>query len=92
MLSTDTYTRAQGQDEFYFGLPYDKMDIALWSHNHGVPVEQVAAQLSLSLEAASHVYKDIESKRQSTAYLHSTALMVEPVPQILRLDKLVHAP
>ena len=90
--TTDTYTLAQGQDEFYFGLPYDKMDIALWSHNHGVPVGQLALQLSLSPEAASRVYQDIESKRQSTAYLHSTALMLEPVPQILRLDKLIHAP
>jgi NAD+ synthase len=90
--TTDTYSLAQGQDEFYFGLPYDKMDIALWSHNHGVPVERVATQLSLSVEAASRVYKDIESKRQSTAYLHSTALMIEPVAQIVRLDHLVHAP
>ena len=68
------------------------MDIALWSHNHGVPVGQLAVQLSLSLEAASRVYKDIESKRQSTAYLHSTALMLEPVPQIVRLDNLIYAP
>ena len=27
--STDTYSLEQGQDEFYFALPYDKMDVAL---------------------------------------------------------------
>ncbi len=83
--TTDTYTLAQGQDEFYFGLPYDKMDLALWSHNHGVPVAELAAQLSLSAEAAARVYRDIESKRQSTAYLHSSALLLDPVTQILKL-------
>ena len=83
--TTDTYTLAQGQDEFYFGLPYDKMDLALWSHNHGVPVAELATQLSLSTEAAARVYRDIESKRQSTAYLHSSALLVDPVTQILKL-------
>ena len=35
--TTDTYTLAQGQDEFYFALPYPQMDLALWSLNHGVP-------------------------------------------------------
>ena len=33
--TTDTYTLAQGQDEFYFALPYPQMDLALWSINHG---------------------------------------------------------
>ena len=90
--TTDTYTLAQGQDEFYFGLAYDKMDLALWGHNHGVPVETLANQLSMSVEAASRVYRDIESKRQSTAYLHSTALTIEPIAQVQRLDGLAHAP
>ena len=31
----------QGQDEFYFSLPYDKMDLCLWAKNHDVPAEQV---------------------------------------------------
>ena len=83
--TTDTYTLAQGQDEFYFGLPYDKMDLALWSHNHAVPVTELAAQLSLSVEAATRVYRDIKSKRNSTAYLHSSALLIEPVPQVVKL-------
>lgn len=84
--TTDTYTLTQGQDEFYFGLPYDQMDLALWSHNHAVPVAELAAQLSLSVEAATRVYRDIESKRRGTAYLHSSALLVEPVPQVVKLE------
>ena len=33
--TTDTYSLPQGQDEFYFALPYEQMDLALWAHNHG---------------------------------------------------------
>src|SRR5262245_17131158 len=32
--TTDTYSLAQGQDEFYFSLPYLQMDLALWAKNH----------------------------------------------------------
>ena len=35
--TTDTYTLAQGQDEFYFALPHAQMDLALWAYNHGRP-------------------------------------------------------
>ncbi|MBM4221541.1 MAG: NAD(+) synthase, partial [Gammaproteobacteria bacterium] len=31
--TTDTYSLVQGQDEFYFALPYQQMDIALWAVN-----------------------------------------------------------
>lgn len=84
--TTDTYSLAQGQDEFYFGLPYEKMDVALWCHNQGVAVQEFAAAVGLDEDAARRVYRDIESKRLTTAYLHSAALLVEPVPQIVRLD------
>ena len=43
--TTDTYSLAQGQDEFYFALPYAQMDLALWAHNHGVPAAELAAAL-----------------------------------------------
>ncbi len=83
--TTDTYSLAQGQDEFYFGLPYDKMDIALWCHNHEVPVAEFAAAVSLNEQAATRVYQDIASKRATTAYLHSGALLVDPVSQLPKL-------
>jgi len=28
--TTDTYSLPQGQDEFFFALPYEQMDLALW--------------------------------------------------------------
>ena len=77
--TTDTYSLEQGQDEFYFALGYQDMDVALWCHNHGRPAEVLAQALGLSLERAQFVYRDIESKRSTTAMLHWPALTVEKV-------------
>ena len=77
--TTDTYSLAQGQDEFYFALPYQQMDIALWAHNHQLPADDLAAALGLSVEQARRVYADIESKRRSTRYLHASPVLVERV-------------
>ena len=39
--TTDTYSLAQGQDEFYFALPYKEMDVALWSLNNRIHPKEV---------------------------------------------------
>jgi len=80
--TTDTYTLPQGQDEFYFALAYEKMDLALWALNHDRPAEELAAAINLTTEQARHVYRDIQSKRTTTRALHSRPLLIEPVPQV----------
>jgi NAD+ synthase len=86
--TTDTYSLHQGQDEFYFGLPYAQMDVALWAHNNAVPVAELAAALHLRIEQADLIYADIEAKRNATQYLHARALMVEPVSELTELSDL----
>lgn len=80
--TTDTYSLPQGQDEFYFALPYDKMDLALWAHNHQVPAAALAAALGLSEKQAAWVYRDIETKRMTTRPLHARPILVGSVPEI----------
>jgi len=77
--STDTYSLSQGQDEFYYSLPYKEMDAALWYHNHGKSANELAQVLNLSSERAEFILKDIDSKRRTTAQLHWPALLIEPV-------------
>ena len=81
--TTDTYSLQQGQDEFYFALAYDKMDIALWSFNHGVPENELASFLRIPLSQAAFIYKDIVAKRYATRYLHANAVLVEPVNELV---------
>lgn len=80
--TTDTYSLQQGQDEFYFALDYAKMDVALWSLNHGVPPSELAAHLKIPLGQAEFIYSDIAAKRHATRYLHAGPVLIEPVTEI----------
>jgi NAD+ synthase len=80
--TTDTYSLQQGQDEFYFALAYDRMDVALWAYNHGVAPEDLAQYLGVTTAQAQFVYKDIVAKRSATRYLHARPALVEPVREI----------
>jgi NAD+ synthase len=80
--STDTYSMAQGQDEFYFALPYDSMDLALWAYNHNVNAEQLADVLDINVNYAKLIYADIEAKRRTTKYLHAKPYLIEDVIDI----------
>lgn len=77
--TTDTYSMAQGQDEFYFALPYQEMDIALWAYNNKKPVDEVSEWLNIDKAHVEYIYKDIENKRRTTAMQHWPALLMEPV-------------
>jgi NAD+ synthase len=77
--TTDTYSLSQGQDEFYFALPYQKMDVALWSMVNGKSAADLAGYLKTDESAAERIYQDIRSKRSTTAPLHWKPLVIEPV-------------
>jgi len=77
--TTDTYSLAQGQDEFYFSVPYQTMDLCLYAKNAGVPADTVAAALGLKQNQVELVFKDIDVKRNTTRYLHLPPLLVEEI-------------
>jgi NAD+ synthase len=80
--TTDTYSLPQGQDEFYFALPYAQMDLCLLGKNRGFPPAEVAPAVGLSAAQVERVYKDIDAKRNTTRYLHMGPRLVEAVPEI----------
>ena len=77
--TTDTYTLEQGQDEFYFSLPYQQMDIALYFYNHGSGVDDMARELDVSEDVAANVYRDIETKRRTTEYQHLRPILMRDI-------------
>jgi NAD+ synthase len=77
--TTDTYSLEQGQDEFYFALPYRAMDLALWALEHDVPAAALAAALAISPAQAEAVYADIRRKRQTTRPLHMRPVLMGEV-------------
>ncbi len=80
--TTDTYSLQQGQDEFYFSLPHDKMDLCLYAKNNNIPAEVVGKEIGLMAEQVKRVFHDIDQKRSTTRYLHLRPQLVEDLHEI----------
>ena len=80
--TTDTYSLSQSQDEFYFSLPYQQMDLCLYGKNNNIDPDQVAEAAGIAVEQVKDVFKDIENKRSATRYLHLKPLLVSDVTEI----------
>lgn len=80
--TTDTFSLEQTQEEFYFALPYDRMDLCLYAHNHAVPAAEAAPVLGLTPEQVERVYRDITAKRRATRYLHSAPRLAASIAEI----------
>lgn len=90
--TTDTYTLPQGQDEFFFALPYRQMDQALWAFDHGVPAALTAARMEIAPETVKNVYRDIEAKRRSAQYLHAAPRLLQDEQEPAAIANAVRAP
>jgi NAD+ synthase len=77
--TTDTYSLPQTQEEFYFSLPYDRMDLCLYAHDHGIPAADVASATALTREQVERVFHDIEAKRRASRYQRASPLFVEAI-------------
>ncbi|MER9697291.1 NAD(+) synthase [Mesorhizobium sp. M0146] len=80
--TTDTYSLAQTQEEFYFSLPYDRMDLCLYGLNNGVSAEVVGQAAGLAASQIERVWADIAAKRKATRYLHLRPQLVGGVDEI----------
>ena len=80
--TTDTYSLEQSQEEFYFSVPLETMDLCLYAKNHGVDPAEVAAATKLSIEQVKRVNAIIDSKLSSTQYLHLPPQLVEKVEEV----------
>lgn len=75
--TTDTFPLEQTQEEFYFSLPYDQMDLCLYGRDHFVPAAVIAAELGLPNAVVESAYRDIDARRSAARYLHAAPLRIE---------------
>jgi NAD+ synthase len=80
--TTDTYSLPQTQEEFYFSLPYDRMDLCLFARDNGIGAGDVAAALGFTEQQVERVFRDIDSKRRASRYLHLEPQLVAEVTDI----------
>jgi NAD+ synthase len=75
--TTDTYSLEQSQEEFYFSLPLEKMDLCLYGKNNGIPATDLSAAVDLSVQQVERIYRMIDSRRKMAHYLHAAPLLLE---------------
>ena len=67
--SPDTFPSEVSDQEFYFCLPYDTLDLLLYAWEKKVPRSQISEVLQLSEEQINRVFRDFESKKKATTHL-----------------------
>ena len=75
--TTDTYSLDQSQEEFYFTLPLEQMDLCLYGKDHKLPPAELVHATGLTEDVVERVYQMIESKRKVAKYLHATSLIID---------------
>ncbi len=75
--SPDTFSLPVSDQEFFFRIPFDKLDYLLYAWEHDVPADEVANVLDLSEEAVKRAYKDFTSKNRATAHLREMPYTLE---------------
>lgn len=78
--STDTWSLAQTQEEFFFAVPWRELDLCLYGHERGRPAADIASATGLTVEQVERVYRDIAAKQRAMHYLHAPPAVVEAVP------------
>ncbi|MCI0418819.1 MAG: NAD(+) synthase [Acidobacteria bacterium] len=76
--TTDTYSLEQTQEEFYFNVPLEKLDLVLFGVNQGHAADAIALETGMPPEEVEWIIKDIRQKRSSTAPLHLQPLTLMP--------------
>ncbi len=72
--TTDTYSAEQTQEEFFYRLPYQTLDIIWLGWEKGFTNEEIAKELNYTPEQVENVIQDIIHKKNTTEYLRMEPL------------------
>ena len=67
--TTDTYSATQTQEEFFYQLPFQLMDMYWYGYENNYPPEEVGRVMGETTERVEALYRNFERKRKTTEYL-----------------------
>jgi NAD+ synthase len=73
--TTDTYSAPSTQEEFFFRLPFEVMDLLWYAQEHDVPAEEAAEVMGLTEEQVERVFRDLVQKNRTTRYLRTMPIV-----------------
>ena len=67
--TTDTYTAEQTQEDFFYQMPFESMDLIWYGWENNYPAEEVGKVMEKSTREIENIYKSFERKKKTTEYL-----------------------
>jgi NAD+ synthase len=81
--TTDTYSAPQNQEEFFFRLPYQTLDLIWFALEHQIPEAEVARAMGLTEVQVQRVFDDVQRKQRTTNFLRLQPPVPEAPPPVL---------
>lgn len=75
--TTDTYSATCSQQEFFFRLPFETLDLLWYAHDHALSPEEVAGVLNMNEAQVRRAYRDLEAKSRAANYLRMPPLVLK---------------
>ena len=72
--TTDTYSAPTTEEEFFFRLPFQTMDLLCYAEETSVPAQEAGQAMHLTTQQVERAYREFAQRRRSTAYLRSQVL------------------
>ena len=74
--TTDTYSAHSTQQEFFFRLPFEMMDLLWYAQEHEIPQSEVASAMGLTEIQVQRAFDDLARKAKTTEYLRQPPLEI----------------
>ena len=74
--TSDTYSATCTQQEFFFRLPFELMDLLWYAQEHHIPAAEVAEVMDLEEVQVQRAYEDFFRKSRTTDYLRMHPLEI----------------
>lgn len=75
--TSDTYSAPSTQEEFFFRLPFETMDLLWYAQEHKIPASDAARVMDLTVDQVQNAYDDFMRKQRTTDYLRSYPITFE---------------
>jgi len=74
--TTDTYSAQCTQQEFFYRLPFETMDLLWYAQEQNIQVSEISQGMGLTSVQVERAFKDFTSKQRSTEYLRLAPLQL----------------
>jgi NAD+ synthase len=75
--SPDTWSFTVTDEEFYFRMPFDRLDLLLYAWEYKIAIPEVCEVMDLTEEQVNRAFRDFTSKFNTTKHLRQLPAMIE---------------